>query len=103
LRTLMWSVLTTAMRRHDSRALINKHCRARRFSRPMLTLRSLPFFLLAALLNAQQPAPKYPNYPSETPAKFQLASNSFDYIQRDVMIPMRDGVRLHTIVLVPKG
>ena len=29
--------------------------------------------------------------------------HSFDYERRDVMIPMRDGVRLHTVVLVPKG
>ena len=28
---------------------------------------------------------------------------SFDYVRRDVMIPMRDGVKLHTVILVPKG
>jgi uncharacterized protein len=27
----------------------------------------------------------------------------FDYTRRDVMIPMRDGVKLHTVILVPKG
>src|SRR6185369_12355494 len=27
----------------------------------------------------------------------------FDYVRREVMIPMRDGVKLHTIILVPKG
>jgi len=41
--------------------------------------------------------------PSETPAKFTLSTDSFDYIRREVMIPMRDGVKLHTVVLVPKG
>jgi putative CocE/NonD family hydrolase len=45
---------------------------------------------------------KYPNYPSETPASFVPATASFDYVMRDVMIPMRDGVKLHTIILVPK-
>jgi putative CocE/NonD family hydrolase len=47
--------------------------------------------------------PKYPAYPSETPANFVPVSDSFDYVKRDVMIPMRDGVKLHTIILVPKG
>ena len=28
---------------------------------------------------------------------------SFDYVKRDVMIPMRDGVKLHTVIVVPKG
>ena len=41
--------------------------------------------------------------PSETPAKFKPVTSSFDYIKRDVMIPMRDGVKLHTVILVPKG
>jgi uncharacterized protein len=28
---------------------------------------------------------------------------SFDYVRRDVMIAMRDGVRLHTVIVIPKG
>ena len=46
---------------------------------------------------------KYPNYPSETPDKFEPTNDGFDHARRDVMIPMRDGVRLHTVILVPKG
>ena len=49
------------------------------------------------------PAPRYPSLPSETPAKFQPSNNSFDYVRREEMIPMRDGVKLHTVILVPKG
>jgi putative CocE/NonD family hydrolase len=60
------------------------------------------FVLTASVVCAQTPG-TYPNYPSETPAKFQPSTNSFDYDKRDVMIPMRDGVKLHTIILVPKG
>ncbi|MEO7218421.1 MAG: CocE/NonD family hydrolase, partial [Gemmatimonadaceae bacterium] len=41
--------------------------------------------------------------PNETPAKFTPATSSFDYIRREVMIPMRDGTKLHTVILVPKG
>jgi len=45
----------------------------------------------------------YAALPSETPAQFAPVTESFDYVRRDVMIPMRDGVRLHTVILVPKG
>jgi putative CocE/NonD family hydrolase len=47
--------------------------------------------------------PKYPEYPSETPQKFERPTYGADFESRDVMIPMRDGVKLHTIILVPKG
>jgi hypothetical protein len=47
--------------------------------------------------------PQYPALPSETPTKFQPVTDTFDYVRRDVMIPMRDGVKLHTVILVPKG
>ena len=40
---------------------------------------------------------------SETPAHFTPVTTSFDYERRDVMIPMRDGVHLHTVILVPRG
>jgi putative CocE/NonD family hydrolase len=46
---------------------------------------------------------QYPNLPSETPDKFQPTNDGFDYTKRDVMIPMRDGVKLHTVILIPKG
>ncbi len=41
--------------------------------------------------------------PSEMPAKLTPTSDGFDHDRRDVMIPMRDGVKLHTVILVPKG
>jgi putative CocE/NonD family hydrolase len=52
---------------------------------------------------ASPPPPQYPAYPSETPATLQAATDGFDHVRRDVMIPMRDGVKLHTVILVPKG
>src|SRR3954453_21556509 len=52
---------------------------------------------------ASAQTPKYPNYPSETPAHLEPAAGTFDYTRREVMIPMRDGVKLHTVILVPKG
>src|SRR5215203_35372 len=44
-----------------------------------------------------------PALPSETPQTFRPVTGSFDYTRRIAMIPMRDGVKLHTVVLVPKG
>jgi uncharacterized protein len=61
--------------------------------------------VLSGLVHAQTPstpAPLYPNFPSEIPAKIQLSTNSFDYERRDAMIPMRDGVKLHAVILLPK-
>ena len=56
-----------------------------------------------AALGQAPAAPKYPTYPSETPATVKPSDASFDYVRRDLMIPMRDGVKLHTVILVPKG
>jgi putative CocE/NonD family hydrolase len=52
---------------------------------------------------ASPPPPQYPAYPSETPATLTPATEGFDHVRREVMIPMRDGVKLHTVILVPKG
>ncbi|MDB5961301.1 MAG: glutaryl-7-ACA acylase [Massilia sp.] len=72
--------------------------------------------LLAGLAHAQTaPAPAsatgtaagtatlYPNYPSETPAQFAPVTSSFNYIKRTVMVPMRDGTRLNTIIIIPRN
>jgi len=40
---------------------------------------------------------------NETPSKFEATNDGFNYVRRTVMIPMRDGVKLHTVILVPKG
>jgi putative CocE/NonD family hydrolase len=40
--------------------------------------------------------------PSETPADFKAPVDSFDYVKRVVMIPMRDGVKLHTVIVLPR-
>jgi putative CocE/NonD family hydrolase len=40
---------------------------------------------------------------SDIPAKWEEPHPGYDYEMRDVMIAMRDGVKLHTEILVPKG
>ncbi len=75
-------------------------------SRIFALLALLPFVAMAAGPVAAQtppPAPQYPSLPSETPATVKPATTGFDYTRREVMIPMRDGVRLHTVILVPRG
>jgi putative CocE/NonD family hydrolase len=41
--------------------------------------------------------------PSDTPENFNVNTNAFDFFKREEMIPMRDGVRLKTLILVPRG
>jgi putative CocE/NonD family hydrolase len=45
----------------------------------------------------------YPGLPSETPARFERIATDSDFDLREVMIPMRDGAKLRTFILVPHG
>ena len=40
---------------------------------------------------------------NEIPPNFTPKTESFDYVRRTVMIPMRDGVRLYTVIVIPRG
>ena len=40
---------------------------------------------------------------SDIPNNFVAPTSNYDYIRREVMIPMRDGVKLFTVIIVPKG
>jgi putative CocE/NonD family hydrolase len=59
--------------------------------------------LTAVVLAASPTTAQQDSLPSETPAHFTPVTSSFDYVRKDVMIPMRDGVKLHTVILIPKG
>ena len=39
----------------------------------------------------------------DIPTKYAMPTASYDYIRREVMIPMRDGVKLFTVIVIPKG
>src|SRR3954466_9261803 len=62
---------------------------------PMLTLS----LAIASSFAAAQTAPMTP----DIPAKFTSPTTANDYIKREVEIPMRDGVKLHTVIVIPKG
>src|SRR3546814_4756136 len=58
----------------------------------------LPALLLAAPAVAQT-APDTPDIPPQ----FVAPTGNYDYEKREVMIPMRDGVELFTVIVVPRG
>ncbi len=65
---------------------------------------AITFFVIPAIAQDKTKSPAtYPALPSEIPAKFKPKNESFDHTKRSVMIPMRDGVKLHTVILIPKG
>ncbi|MGA8939683.1 MAG: CocE/NonD family hydrolase [Acidobacteriaceae bacterium] len=39
----------------------------------------------------------------DIPASFVPPNHNYDYVKRVVMIPMRDGVKLYTVIVIPKG
>ena len=47
----------------------------------------------------QQTAPLTP----DIPPRFEAPTPGYDYVKREAMIPMRDGVKLHTVIVMPKG
>jgi putative CocE/NonD family hydrolase len=48
------------------------------------------------------PAQTSPMTP-DIPAKYAAPTESSDYVKREVMIPMRDGVKLYTVIVIPRG
>jgi putative CocE/NonD family hydrolase len=51
-------------------------------------------FLTCGMAAAQQ---------SDIPRSFTVPTAGYDYVKREVMIPMRDGVKLYTVIVVPAG
>jgi putative CocE/NonD family hydrolase len=70
----------------------------------MSLMRSAVIALLGALsacpLIAAEPSS---DLSSDIPQAFRPRTDAFDFERREVMIPMRDGIKLHTLILVPKG
>ena len=60
-------------------------------------------FCVAAALCAADEANQTAQLKSEVPSTFTPRTESFDHVRRTAMIPMRDGVRLYTVILIPRG
>ncbi|OYY88633.1 MAG: glutaryl-7-ACA acylase [Sphingomonas sp. 28-66-16] len=66
--------------------------------RRFLVLAALAACALTPALAQQGPAPA-----GDIPAKFTPPIVDRDYIKREVMMPMRDGTKLFTVIMIPKG
>jgi putative CocE/NonD family hydrolase len=66
---------------------------------PSLSALPLLFAALGGTALAQTPA-MAPDIPAD---KFSTTVPNADYVKQEVMIPMRDGVKLHTVIVIPKG
>ncbi|WP_348264512.1 CocE/NonD family hydrolase [Telmatobacter sp. DSM 110680] len=76
---------------------------ASRFAFPCIAAFAITISMPFSTQAQQSPAPQYPNYPSEMPDHLQPVTSSFDFVRREAMIAMRDGVHLHTVILIPRG
>ncbi len=56
----------------------------------------------SAPAHAATPRPK-DALASDIPKDFKPDETAYDYVRREVMIPMRDGVKLHAVIVIPKG
>jgi uncharacterized protein len=63
----------------------------------------IPLLCAALLLMGGAPASAADDLRSEIPEAFAPRVDTFDYVKREVMIPMRDGVKLKTLILIPRG
>ena len=59
--------------------------------------------VLASPAQSMKVTPEMVQTGSDIPAKWEEPRPGYDYEKREVMIPMRDGVKLHTVLIVPKG
>jgi putative CocE/NonD family hydrolase len=59
-------------------------------------------YSLAVLLATALPALAQ-TAPNDIPKSFLIPTADYDYVRREVMIPMRDGVKLFTVIMLPKG
>jgi putative CocE/NonD family hydrolase len=67
---------------------------------------SLQRFFLAVTILLASGSSVFAQTSAETPdipSKYQAPTASDDYVRREVMIPMRDGVKLFTVIVVPKS
>ena len=64
-----------------------------------LGLSALPLLIAAA---PPAPAPVWP-VGGDIPKTFVTPLDQADYVKRVIEVPMRDGVKLHTVIVIPKG
>src|SRR4051794_19371450 len=68
-----------------------------------LALTALVAALVAPPAAYTQPAPSPTGEVGDIPQKFVKPTEANDYVKRVEMIPMRDGVKLYTVIVMSKG
>jgi uncharacterized protein len=58
------------------------------------------FVVATLLIHSQAPIPAMT---PDIPSAFTAPRNGYDFVKREVMIPMRDGVKLYTVIAIPNG
>src|SRR3546814_2412705 len=84
---------------------------ARSIARGFAMLRSFLFATLSAVAltsasitgATENAAPKSAQVTSDIPDKFTIPNEDADYDKRVEMIPMRDGTKLYTVIVVPRS
>ncbi|QBM76362.1 CocE/NonD family hydrolase [Sphingomonas sp. AAP5] len=71
--------------------------------RHALLLAATAAVIALAPVHAQQKAPAAAAVGGDIPAKFSPPEAQNDYVKREVMIPMRDGTKLYTVIVYAKG
>ncbi|WP_235524118.1 CocE/NonD family hydrolase [Sphingomonas sp. Leaf33] len=64
----------------------------------LILLAATAAIAVTPLAAQQQAAPA-----GDIPAKYEVPKTGYDYDKRVVMVPMRDGTKLYTVIVVPKG
>ena len=68
-----------------------------------MTAAALALGALATAAPAQQPEPYFPAGGTDRPQAYAAPTQGYDYVKRTAEIPMRDGVKLHTVIVVPRN
>ncbi|MGB6487892.1 MAG: CocE/NonD family hydrolase [Steroidobacteraceae bacterium] len=61
------------------------------------------FSATCSIAAAAPPGPDMVQTGTDIPKDWKQSQDNFDYTRTEAMIPMRDGVKLHTVIMAPKG
>jgi uncharacterized protein len=62
-----------------------------------------PIFWILTIWSAAIGVAQTPPLTPDIPAEYEAPTLADDYVKREVVIPMRDGVKLHTVIVVPSA
>src|ERR1700734_1328298 len=69
----------------------------------MISFRRAAFVAFACALSCAPSFGQKQSPESDIPSQFKAPTGDYNYVKRVEMIPMRDGVKLYTVIVIPKG